>query len=150
MDAPEVIRPGEGELVGDAPDRRLEILCEDDAVHATSSRFAAGRDGADLHVHRRHTDVFSVLEGEPTVRLAVDDASVVVPAGTRALGPASEARHRHVQSFYVLDGEIAVTTGERELGAPAGSRVQVPPGAANRIAFPQAARLLDLRTPAAP
>ena len=59
-----VLPPGGGEVVGDSPERRVEILCEHDAVHATWSRFAPGRDGADLHVHRLHTDVFYVLEGE--------------------------------------------------------------------------------------
>ena len=239
MDAPEVIRPGERELVGDAPDRRLEILCEDDAVHATCARLAAGRDGADLHIHRHHTDVFYVLEGELTVRLGVDGESVVAPAGTLALvpplvvhgfrngseadmrylnvhapglgfadylrglrdgravafdqepppaegtrptsevrlatadgrestvladrqeltvaevragpdRPPLEARHGHVQSFYVLEGELRVTSSERALGAPAGSWVHVPPGVAHRVAFSRTARLLDLRAPAAP
>jgi hypothetical protein len=54
MDVPAVIPPGGGEVVGDAPNRRVEVLCDDEALHATSSRFGAGRDGADLHVHRRH------------------------------------------------------------------------------------------------
>jgi quercetin dioxygenase-like cupin family protein len=82
-----VVGPGEGEVVGDAPDRRVEILCDDDALHATWSRFAAGRDGADLHVHRRHTDLFYVLEGELTVRLGPQGDGVTVPAGTLARIP---------------------------------------------------------------
>ena len=83
-ETPVVIGPGEGEVVGDAPDRRVEILCDDDALHATWSRYAAGRDGADLHVHRRHTDLFYVLEGELTVRLGPQGDGVTVPAGTLA------------------------------------------------------------------
>jgi mannose-6-phosphate isomerase-like protein (cupin superfamily) len=75
-----VVAPGGGEIVGDSPDRRVEILCEDDVVHATWTRFAPGRDGADLHVHRRHSDVFYVLSGELTVKLA--EGEVAVPAGT--------------------------------------------------------------------
>ena len=62
-----VIPPGGGEVVGDAPDRRVEILCEHDALHATWTRFGPRRDGADLHIHHRHTDLFYVLEGELTV-----------------------------------------------------------------------------------
>ena len=78
---------GAGEVVGDSPERRVEILCEHDALHATWSRFAAGREGADLHVHRRHTDLFYVLEGELTVRLGPEGDGVVVPAGTLARVP---------------------------------------------------------------
>ena len=33
------------------------LLCEDDDLHATWSRFGPGRDGADLHVHHHHTDM---------------------------------------------------------------------------------------------
>jgi mannose-6-phosphate isomerase-like protein (cupin superfamily) len=75
-----VIPPGGGEVVGDAPDRRVEILCEVDFVHATWTRMGPGRDGADLHIHREHTDVFYVLEGELGLKLA--DGSAVVGAGT--------------------------------------------------------------------
>ncbi len=82
-----VIPAGAGEVVGDSPERRVEILCEHDALHATWSRFAAGREGADLHVHRRHTDLFYVLEGELTVRLGPEGDGVVVPAGTLARVP---------------------------------------------------------------
>ncbi len=71
-----VIEPGGGEVIGDTPDRRVEILCEHDALHVTWSRFAPGRDGADLHIHRHHTDFFYVLDGELTVRLADGEAAV--------------------------------------------------------------------------
>ena len=87
MSEPVVIPPGEGEIIGDAPDRRVEILSEDDALHATWSRFGPGREGADLHVHRRHTDLFYVLEGELTVMLGPAGEDVVVPAGTLARMP---------------------------------------------------------------
>jgi mannose-6-phosphate isomerase-like protein (cupin superfamily) len=75
-----IVPPGGGEVVGDSPERRVEILFEDDLVHATWSRFAAGRDGADLHVHRLHSDVFYVLAGELTLKLAEGEA--VAEAGT--------------------------------------------------------------------
>jgi quercetin dioxygenase-like cupin family protein len=87
MGEPVVVAPGAGEVVGDAPDRRVEILCDDDALHATWSRFGPRRDGADLHVHRRHSDLFYVLEGELTVRLGLEDRAVPVPAGTLARVP---------------------------------------------------------------
>jgi quercetin dioxygenase-like cupin family protein len=87
MSAPTVVPPGGGEVIGDSPDRRVEILGEDDAVHVTWSRFAAGRDGADPHIHRLHTDIFYVLAGELTVRLGLEDRAVVVPAGRFASVP---------------------------------------------------------------
>ena len=68
------------ELIGDSPDRRVEILLEHDAVHVTWSRFGPGRDGADPHIHRRHTDMFYVLDGELTLKL--ESGEVTVPAGT--------------------------------------------------------------------
>ena len=87
MSEPIVIPPRGGEIIGDAPDRRVEILSDHAALHATWSRFAAGRDGADLHVHHHHTDLFYVLDGELTLRLGVDGDAVPVPAGTLARVP---------------------------------------------------------------
>jgi len=74
-----VVTPGEGEIIGDTPERTVELLAELDAVHATISRFAAGRDGADLHIHREHTDVFVVLEGELTLKTSDGEVTVVGP-----------------------------------------------------------------------
>jgi mannose-6-phosphate isomerase-like protein (cupin superfamily) len=82
-----IVQMVQRELIGDSPDRRLEILCERDALHATWSRFAPGRAGADLHVHRHHTDVFYVIDGELTIRLGVEDERIVAPAGTLVLVP---------------------------------------------------------------
>ena len=76
-----MIPPGRGELIGDAPDRRVELLSDHPSLHATWSRFGPGREGADLHVHRRHTDLFHVLSGELTIRLGVEDEPVAVAAG---------------------------------------------------------------------
>src|SRR5262245_30710582 len=81
------IGAGGGEIIGDSPERRVEILSEDDTVHATWSRFGPGRDGADLHVHRHHSDLFYVLDGELTVKLGPDGDEVVVPAGSVARVP---------------------------------------------------------------
>lgn len=84
---PAVTPPGGGEVVGDAPDRRVEILCELDGLHATWSRFGPRREGADLHVHRRHADLFYVLEGELTLMLGLEREAVSLPAGALALMP---------------------------------------------------------------
>ncbi len=243
---PILVAPGAGEIVGDSVDRRVEILSDHDSLHATWSRFGPHREGADLHVHHHHTDLFYVLDGELTVRLGPHDRPVAVPAGTlvrvpplvvhgfrnagdgdvrylnlhapgrgfanfmRALRdgrplsydqhpppldggrPPTEAvigcgepvadrpglrvtlladveavgisrtssdpggppppphLHRHhVESFYVLAGEIAFTVGDRELRAKTGSWVQVPPGVPHTFAFPgdDPVDFLDLHTP---
>jgi quercetin dioxygenase-like cupin family protein len=242
MREPLVILPGGGEVIGDSPERRVEILADHDGLHATLSRFAAGRDGADLHVHRRHTDMFFVLDGELTLRLGHDGEEVTVPAGTLAHVPplvvhgfrnAGEAPMRYlnfhapgqgfadymralrdgrtliydqepppadgalppddavvgaagrpaertgltgtvlaelpaitiaalsvdaaapspaepgdggVTSLYVLEGELAVATGDRQARAPAGSWVQCPPAAA--CAYAGTARFLEVRVAA--
>jgi mannose-6-phosphate isomerase-like protein (cupin superfamily) len=87
MSVPTVIPPGGGEVIGDSPERRVEILSDHDTAHVTWSRFGPGRDGADLHVHRRHTDIFYVLGGLLTVRLGLRDQHVTVPAGRFAVVP---------------------------------------------------------------
>jgi mannose-6-phosphate isomerase-like protein (cupin superfamily) len=243
---PIVLAARSGEIVGDSPDRRVEILSDDDALHATWSRFGPHREGADLHVHRHHTDLFYVLEGELTIRLGPEDAPVAMPTGTlvrvpplvvhgfrngsdadvrylnlhapgqgfadymRALrdgrtlsydqhppppdggrppteaviggaevvadqpglrvalladveaigisetwldltssAPESHLHPSHVESFYVLAGEIAFTVGDREFLAEAGAWVEVPPGVPHALAFPgeTPVRFLDLHTP---
>jgi mannose-6-phosphate isomerase-like protein (cupin superfamily) len=246
MSEPTVIPPGRGEVVGDAPDRRVEILSDHEALHATWSRFGPRREGADLHVHRRHSDLFYVLEGELTVRLGPEGKGVVVPAETLARVPplvvhgfrnGSDAQlrylnlhapgqgfadylramrdgrtlsydqepppadggrptteaviggnglvadqaglrvalladveeiaisetwsepgtpsprphlhRRHVESVYVLEGKIALTVGDRELHAQAGTWVEVPPGVPHTVSFPGSERVhfLNLHTP---
>jgi quercetin dioxygenase-like cupin family protein len=73
------------ELLGDSPERRVELLREVDAVHATRTRIGPRHPGTDPHVHRRHNDVFYVLEGELTMRLGPDE--VPAAAGTLVLVP---------------------------------------------------------------
>jgi quercetin dioxygenase-like cupin family protein len=82
-----VIAPAGGEVIGDSPDRRVEILADHDSLNATWSRFGPGRDGADLHVHREHTDLFYVLEGEFTLRLGPAGEPRPLGAGTLAWVP---------------------------------------------------------------
>lgn len=82
-----LLPPGTGELIGDSPDRRIEILSDRDELHATWSRFGPRRDGADLHIHRRHTDLFYVLQGELTMKLGADGSETVAPAGTLVAAP---------------------------------------------------------------
>jgi quercetin dioxygenase-like cupin family protein len=86
MREPRVVPPGGGELVGNKPERRVEILCEHDNVHATWTRYGPGQAGASPHIHRTHHDVFYVLEGELTLLLA-DGDSRVAPAGSLVCVP---------------------------------------------------------------
>jgi mannose-6-phosphate isomerase-like protein (cupin superfamily) len=241
---PVLVQPRSGEIIGDTPGRRVEILADQETLNATWSRFGPHQDGADLHVHRQHTDLFYVLSGDLTVRLGIEDELVVVPAGTLArippdvvhgfrndsdaevsflnlhapgerfadylramrdgrtftydqhsppadggrprteaviggstlagdgpgrrvtlltdvdeiavaeleAGPVGEPEPPHVhlrhdESFYVLEGEIALTVGSSRFTATAGSWVQVPRGVPHRLAFPARARYLDLHTP---
>jgi quercetin dioxygenase-like cupin family protein len=232
VSAPILVPAGGGEVIGDSEWRRVEILSDDESLNATWSRFAAGREGADLHVHRRHYDLFYVLAGELTVRLGAADERVVAPAGSLAIAPplvvhgflnaggaelrflnfhapgmgfadymrgrrdgldvsydqhpppadggrpapaevvvapalveldeiavaevvagapAPEHVHRgHVESLYVLEGELAVSAGGRELRAGAGAWVQIPAGVphAYAAAAPAPARFLEVHTPA--
>ena len=244
MSEPTVIAAREGEVIGDAPDRRVEILSDDETVNATWSRFAAGRDGADLHIHYHHVDLFYVLEGELTLRLGLEGKTVAVPAGTLARVPpgvvhgfrnasdadmrylnlhapgqgfadymrglrdgrpivydqhdppdgggrttreavvggpeplgedatllvdieviaiaelrhapgaaplAAHIRPAHVASYYVLDGELALTLDAGELRAPAGAWAQVPAGLEHFVAAggDEPVRYLGLHTPGA-
>jgi quercetin dioxygenase-like cupin family protein len=230
-----VIPPREGEVIGDAPDRRVEILSDDGSLHTTWSRFGPRRAGANLHIHHHHSDLFYVLAGELTVKLGPDGDETVAPPGTlvwipplvvhgfrngsdaevrylnfhapgrqfadflralrdgrtftydqhppprdggrpiseavvggaerrdgttvladiEAIGiaevDAAEASHpahvhrRHVESLYVLEGELTVTAGGRELRAETGSWGQVPAGVPH--ALNGNGRLLDLHSP---
>ena len=115
MEAVTVVAPGGGEIIGDAPERRVEILSDRDPLHATVSRFGPGMEGADLHVHTEHSDLFYVLEGEVTVRLGLEDEQVALPEGSLARVPpgvvhgfrnASEADMRYL-NFHAPGSDFA-------------------------------------------
>jgi mannose-6-phosphate isomerase-like protein (cupin superfamily) len=63
--------------------------------------------------------------------------------------PPRHVHHRQVESFYVLAGELALTVGDRELRAGAGSWAQVPPGVPHSFSFAgsEPVRFLDVHTP---
>lgn len=77
-----VIPPRDGEVIGDAPDRRVEMLSDVDSLHATWSRFGPRRAGANLHIHYHHSDLFYVLAGELTVKLGPNGDETAAPLGT--------------------------------------------------------------------
>jgi mannose-6-phosphate isomerase-like protein (cupin superfamily) len=84
---PILLRAGEGEVIGDSEGRRVEILCDRDELCVTWTRFGAGRDGANPHIHRHHTDLFYVLEGELTIGLGADRQETAVPVGSLVVAP---------------------------------------------------------------
>jgi quercetin dioxygenase-like cupin family protein len=61
--------------------------------------------------------------------------------------PPPHVHHRHAESFYVVEGELAFSAGGREFVAPAGSWVQVPPGVPHSFEVAETARFLELHTP---
>ncbi len=85
---PVVVLPGEGEVITDRPGRHLEILCALPGLCVTRMDYAGGEEGADLHVHREHTDSFYVLAGTITVPLGLGGAEIVeATAGTLVSAP---------------------------------------------------------------
>ena len=81
-----VVPPNGGEVIGDSPDRRVEILCDDDAMNVTVSRFGPGPEGAACTCTTA-TATFYVLDGELTVRLGLEDEQRTVPEGSLARVP---------------------------------------------------------------
>ena len=63
--------------------------------------------------------------------------------------PPTHLHRLHVESFYVLEGELTLTAAGRELRAGAGSWVQVPPGVFHTFAFTgdRPTRFLNLHSP---
>jgi mannose-6-phosphate isomerase-like protein (cupin superfamily) len=70
-----------------------------------------------------------------------------IPAGTS--GPPPHAHRRTTDTYYVLEGTLHLTVGDRELDAPAGSYILVPPGVVHTFANTSdgPARVLNLNAP---
>jgi len=71
----------------------------------------------------------------------------VVPPG--ASGPPPHAHGHTFDTFYVLEGTLRVTVGDRQIDARAGSYVLVPPGVVHTFAHATAepARFLNINAP---
>jgi len=146
---PILLVPGEGEVVGDSSERRVEILCDRDELCVTWTRFGPYRDGASPHIHRSHCDLFFVLRGELTFLVGPDHEERVLPTGTLALAPpfvvhgfrnGSDAELRYL-NFHAPSGGFAdylrgVSAGfdsedpPADGGRPAAEAIVVPPGTA--------------------
>jgi len=63
--------------------------------------------------------------------------------------PPPHLHRRHVESFYLLAGELTFTAGDHEVRATAGTWVQVPPGVPHTFATAgtEEVRFLDIHTP---
>jgi quercetin dioxygenase-like cupin family protein len=74
-------------------------------------------------------------------------AETTFPAGTG--GPPPHAHAHTTDTFYVLEGTLHVFIGDRELDAPAGSYVLVPPGIVHTFAntSDQPVRFLNINSP---
>ena len=80
----------------------------------------------------------------------VEEIGIAEARGDPGAAPAPRHMHeRHVESLYVLEGEIGFALGDREIRAQAGTWVQVPPGVPHGFSFPgsEPARFLSLHAP---
>ncbi len=69
------------------------------------------------------------------------------PAGMS--GPPPHSHHHTTDTFYVLQGTLHLTVGDRDIDAPAGSYILVPPGVVHTFANTSDApvRFLNLNSP---
>ena len=74
-------------------------------------------------------------------------SEATIPAGMK--GPPPHAHSNTTDTFYVLEGILHVTVGDRELDAPAGSYILVPPGVVHTFTNMSDApvRFLNINTP---
>ena len=75
------VRVAEGETITAKERRDVVILTGRDELTITWSRYAAGEQGPDLHVHREHADAFYVLDGELTFAVGPGAERIRVGAG---------------------------------------------------------------------
>ncbi len=71
----------DAEVLGRSEEREVLVLAEQPGLSVTWSRFAAGRRGAEPHVHHEHIDCFYVLAGELTVTVGPDFDRETLGAG---------------------------------------------------------------------
>src|SRR5579859_7260305 len=75
---------------------------------------------------------------------------LVEQLGPRGFGPPLHSHNREAEGFYVLDGEVSFTVGDRQTSASAGAFVFVPPDTAHSFVVESpVARFLTFVTPPA-
>src|SRR3954452_22523558 len=87
VDEPVLLGPGEGEVVGDTPERFVAIKAGLEQVALVEFRYGPRRSGPERHVHRHHADCFRVLEGQLALEAGPPPEPVVPRAGDFALVP---------------------------------------------------------------
>jgi mannose-6-phosphate isomerase-like protein (cupin superfamily) len=75
------------EVLGRSEEREVVVLTDRPGLSVTWSRFAAGRRGAEPHVHHEHTDCFYVVAGELTVTVGPERERVTLGAGGFFVAP---------------------------------------------------------------
>jgi quercetin dioxygenase-like cupin family protein len=98
-DTPTLVRRADGDTITEREGRQLIVLAERGPITITWSRHAPGEPGPDLHVHRRHTDAFYVLQGELTFPLGPRAERLRLPAGGFVAVPPNVAH------AYVNEGD---------------------------------------------
>jgi quercetin dioxygenase-like cupin family protein len=108
-----------------------------------------GRPAADAYI-----GTGEVLADRPGLRISllvdVDEIGIAeVTTEPGGVSPPLHVHRRHVESFYVLAGELSFTANGSELRATAGSWVQVPPGVPHTFAATgsEEASFLNIHTP---
>jgi quercetin dioxygenase-like cupin family protein len=113
---------------------------------------------ADGGLSRSTAVILGSCEGE---RLAGDDRQALVKVGRDELalveftlepgfeGPKAHVHKRHVDSFFVLEGEVEFRVGDERLRLGPGSCVAAPPGTVHSFGHPgpQGARLINVHAP---
>ena len=93
-----------------------------------------------------------VLVDGPSLRVAllcdVEEIAIVEVRASGAGSPPLHFHERHVESFYVLEGELSFTAGGQEFVAGPGAWVQVPQGVAHTFGPASGeARFLNVHSP---
>jgi hypothetical protein len=83
--------------------------------------------------------------GKPGLGVHLDIEAIRVEEVRSEPGDAPPRSER--ESFYVLEGELVLTVRDRELRAPAGAWVEVPPGLPHVLPTQAPVRYLSVRTP---
>jgi quercetin dioxygenase-like cupin family protein len=88
------------------------------------------------------------IEGERVrAEPLVDAESIAIAAVSGEPAGVAHAHPTQAESFYVLDGELVLTAGQRELRGEPGAWLQVPPGLVHSVSAARPVRYLDIHTP---